>query len=374
MPQSTDDSSVDIPRAPIELFYEREYGVFVNNNAEILNPIGMFNIYRDFDDYQRRLSQFRTDKLSVLSPEEIALIEIELDPKRKIIYTLSQNHVSNYLEQIYETYVKLCNGTSDLTGLSTHEKLLDSIADHIISLWKDVISISYNNIPLKKFYDRKMVIKFIDSLSFVKPSPKDIENDVKNVIRNRYWNEYFNPAAEKVRSFLLEILPNFSDERPGLCNFDDDLYDTLLKMVAGTNNRKRDVGIATLYVKINDLLIRIVDDGIKMFELPDRDRSNAYAIPYKLYDQICNLFYDMIKNKTGTTIPQLNITKIQMNMQHMRFLVASLIDNMLSDVNITLDEVVKEASIFLKNPDESVEDLVYKFLAQPGRAVIDFAF
>src|SRR5580700_1463898 len=76
----------------------QKYGV--NPNKRLITSVDQYRLYKDFDGYTIDLKNFYELNKDNLNDIEKYIINLELNPIRKIMYLISQTHMSNYFGDI----------------------------------------------------------------------------------------------------------------------------------------------------------------------------------------------------------------------------------------------------------------------------------
>jgi hypothetical protein len=227
----------------------KKYGI--QSNKRLLTGIDQFKIYRDFDAYQADLKTFDEQNSALLNDIEKHIINLELNPVRKIMYLLSQTHMGNYFGDIaFILQNRKMLDAHDIIYNDAH--LLRDIAKETINIF-DTISKKYvyvdngrkKDLMLFDFYNWPMFEKLISCYSFKKT---DFGNNVK---MHNYWNIYFVPAANLVKKHLLKIQNKMKFELScnigGLSTFPKKIYEYYATYLVGLD---LDIASLTDYKKL----------------------------------------------------------------------------------------------------------------------------
>ncbi len=209
-----------------------------------LTIIDLILINYDFPLYQHELKTFSESEKD-LSEFDKSIIRLEIDPKRYLMFLLSQSHFSNYIYDLYIQLSSLSDNDSNLTPtnektlnrLYAQRKLINRIPKLMKKIFKIILGKRYPNsdtYDLIKFYNVESIQKIINTLNF--PKPNILTNNKKF---NQIYDKYFTPAIHKVKNFFIKLLDNnliqASSDKYGLANFDPNLYIYFISYRVGLN-------------------------------------------------------------------------------------------------------------------------------------------
>ncbi len=209
---------------------------FICAQKHNISVIDYFKLYKNINVYQSALVDFEkkhtNDQNDQLSPLEKYVLMIECDPLRKLACIFSQNHLVNYIQDIFLILSNPILSEGSLFNILYENKsMIHEVAAYIISIWKIIINDNYEGVELKKFYNQKMVDMFIANTVHVK-----LENMGDRY--NELWDNHFVPATLFIKTYLESIRHLFATDDqceygPGLSNFNPDLYKYMFKLNVG---------------------------------------------------------------------------------------------------------------------------------------------
>lgn len=190
-----------------------------------------------FDNFKLEISPDYKDTLRELAndPElsdlEKYIIDMELDPRNEQWKLISHNHFVNYfgmLEFILCNPVLVLNPIFDTVW--KNRELITRMATDIIDVYKKLLES-----PLKSFYNRLMIDKFLEYLDSIKMVDASEYSDGSDVNKERLqhlttlWEDYMNPSIKRVHEYISTIRNEFMDKQQvGLRDFPE-LYEYALK-------------------------------------------------------------------------------------------------------------------------------------------------
>jgi len=144
----------------------------------LMSALDIFKMYRDYDGYITALTEIQPQ----LTGYDAHICQLELDPRRRILYLLTQNHFTNHLHYLnfILTNPELIKGPL-FQEVYRQRQLITEIADHIINLYvrlQQPFLITLNGkqyqLELQTFYNDLLLTKFLNNLDFDYLSAADI--------------------------------------------------------------------------------------------------------------------------------------------------------------------------------------------------------
>jgi hypothetical protein len=183
-------------------------------NVNDITPLDTFKVFRDFDAFVTVLRDYASQHK--LTDIEQFYFDIETDPRRKFVYTISQSYLENYFLNIYFILSNPVLITKpSFLNLYNEKELLPEITDHIIDLYKTMDS------KTSRFFNKILLDKFISNLDFT-PLPDDITTP-----EYKTYFPLFSRETTRLKEYLIELVkdPKWLDHpEQGLSEFEPELY------------------------------------------------------------------------------------------------------------------------------------------------------
>ncbi|CAF3798067.1 unnamed protein product [Rotaria magnacalcarata] len=183
-------------------------------NVHNLTALDKFKVFRNIDAFTAALQDYASHHK--LTEIEQYYFNIETDPRRKVLYEISQTYFNNYFLLIYFILSNPVLITKPIfDNLYRERQLLPEITDHIIDLYESMDSKS------SRFFNKVLLDKFISNLDF-----QSLPDDTTGTEYKTYFT-LFSHETNRLKMYLIELVKNpkwLEHPEQGLSEFDPEFY------------------------------------------------------------------------------------------------------------------------------------------------------
>ena len=193
----------------------------LTSNRQLLSGLDIFRMYRHYDKYTEALKEIHAS----LSGYEAHICQLELDPRRRVLYLLSQNHFFHYLQDIHF----LLSNPEIVKGplfqqLYSDRHHISHIGDHVIEIYREIqrpFSLSMIDdsgqtvdycLNLQTFYNDVLLRKYIDNLNFDFLAVTDLVTNQAASQQQSLYCQYqevcqlLTAEADKIKAYISGLL------------------------------------------------------------------------------------------------------------------------------------------------------------------------
>lgn len=236
-------------------------------NVNNITPIDKFKVFRDFDRFINVLKEYASEHK--LTEIEEYYYNIEIDPRRKFFYQVSQTYYNNYFIEIYFilSNAVLINQPS-FTNLYKEKELLPEITNHIINIYKTMDS------KISRYFNKNLLNRFILNLDL-----SALPDDITGLEYKTYF-QLFTQETKRLKEFLLELIkdPKWSEHpEQGLSEFEPEYYQFIFEYHTGLkiNSSKDFPQIKQWAQKHLDHLMSEINETCNRLLINDEDKKKS---------------------------------------------------------------------------------------------------
>lgn len=183
-------------------------------NVNDITPIDCFKLLRDFEKFISTLHEYAAK--NQLNDIEKYYFDLETDPRRKFLESISETYFNNHFLQVYFVLSNpVLIKTKTFDNLYRDRDLLPAVADKIINQYKTM------DAEASRFFTKSLFDKFIKGLNFV---------PLADEVTSPEYKEYFKlflQESTRLKEFLVEFSkdPKWTQhQEKGLSQFDPKYY------------------------------------------------------------------------------------------------------------------------------------------------------